>query len=307
MSTSVVAHAPAIRRIKRYGWIPDLPDRRDRLFTAPSNVVLPPRVDLRGGCPPVYDQGELGSCTAHAIAGAVEFALRHQRPDAAFTPSRLFIYYNERVIEGTVDEDAGAMLRDGIKSVATLGAPHERLWPYDIARFRVKPARPVYRDGTAHQALLYRRVAQSPDQLKGCLAAGFPFVFGFAVYESFESAAVQRTGRVPMPAPREALLGGHAVLAVGYDDALDAFLVRNSWGDSWGAHGYCTMPYGYLCDGNLSDDFWTITLVEDPPASPAGWLPRTGARRSPRFVALEMPLHLHGTSRTTTSDGNSAE
>jgi C1A family cysteine protease len=266
MLTSAVVQAPAVRRIKRYGWIPDLPDHRDRLFTAPPDIVVPARVDLRDGCPPVYDQGELGSCTAHAIAGAVEFVMRRQGIADTFTPSRLFIYYNERVIEGTVEEDAGAMLRDGIKSVARLGAPHERLWPYDIANFREKPASPVYRDGLLHQALLYRRIVQTADQMKGCLASGFPFVFGFAVYESFESEPVARTGRVPMPKPHEALLGGHAVLAVGYDDRAGVFFVRNSWGAAWGDRGYCTMPYAYLCDTNLSDDFWTITLVEGPAA-----------------------------------------
>jgi C1A family cysteine protease len=262
MLTSAV-RPPAIRRIKRYGWIPDLPDRRDRLYAAPEGVALPPRVDLRNGCPPVYDQGELGSCTAHAIAGAVEFVMRKQRLTDVFTPSRLFIYYNERVIEGTVDEDAGAMLRDGIKCVARLGAPHEGLWPYVIARFRARPTRPVYRDGLEHQALLYRRVTQTLDQMKGCLASGFPFVFGFAVYESFESDAVAATGTAPLPAPHERLLGGHAVLAVGYDDADGAFFIRNSWGDDWGDRGYGAMPYAYLTDENLSDDFWTITLVEE--------------------------------------------
>ena len=263
MLTSTAARPLAIRRIKRYGWIPDLPDRRDRLYAAPVGVVLPPRVDLRDGCPPAYDQGDLGSCTAHAIAGAVEFAMRKQQLTDVFTPSRLFIYYNERVIEGTVDEDAGAMLRDGIKSVARLGAPHEGLWPYVIAKFRARPTRPVYTDGLEHQALLYRRITQTLDQLKGCLATGFPFVFGFAVYESFESAVVRRTGRVPMPAPHEALLGGHAVLAIGYDEREGVFLIRNSWGSAWGDDGYCTMPYAYLTDPNLSDDFWTITLIED--------------------------------------------
>jgi len=262
MLTSAAVRPPALRHIKRYGWIPDLPDRRDRLYTAPAGIVLPPRVDLRAGCPPVYDQGELGSCTAHAIAGAVEFAMKKQQLEEVFTPSRLFIYYNERMIEGTVDEDAGAMLRDGIKSVARLGAPHEGLWPYVITRFRTRPARPAYRDGLDHQALLYRRMAQTLDQLKGCLAAGFPFVFGFAVYESFERASVRRTGRVPMPAGHEALLGGHAVLAVGYDDDDAVFVIRNSWGDAWGKAGYGAMPYAYLTDSNLSDDFWTITLVE---------------------------------------------
>jgi C1A family cysteine protease len=166
------------------------------------------------------------------------------------------------------------MLRDGIKSVARQGAPHERLWPYDIARFRVRPTSPAYRDGLSHQALLYRRIAQTLDQLKGCLASGFPFVFGFAVYESFESKDVTRSGEVPLPGPREALLGGHAVLAVGYDDGRSTFLIRNSWGETWGERGYGTMPYVYLRDPHLSDDFWVITLVEDGPRGVPRCAPR---------------------------------
>jgi C1A family cysteine protease len=252
------------RKIKRYGWIPDLPDSRDRMFAAPSATLgaLPPRVDLRAQCPPVYDQGALGSCTANAIAGALQFGEMKQAEADAFAPSRLFIYYNERVIEGTVDEDSGAMLRDGIKSVAKQGAPHEALWPYRITKFRDKPSAAAYKDAAHHQALLYQRVPRTRDQMKGCLADGYPFVFGFSVYESFESAAVARSGVVPLPSPRESLLGGHAVLAVGYDDATSRFVLRNSWGGGWGQAGYGTIPYDYLLDLNLSDDFWMVRLVE---------------------------------------------
>jgi C1A family cysteine protease len=256
--------APARRKIKRYGWIPDLPDRRDRIFAAkPATLrALPPRVDLRDACPPVYDQGQLGSCTAQAIAGVLQFDQARQAQPDVFTPSRLFIYYNERVIEGTVDEDSGAMIRDGIKTVAKQGAPHEALWPHVIARFRDRPTAAAYRDGSRHQAVLYERLVQTPDQLRGCLAGGFPFVFGFSVYESFESTEVARTGDVPLPRRTESLLGGHAVVAVGYDEPQRRFFVRNSWGASWGRGGYCTMPDEYLLDQGLSDDFWTITLVE---------------------------------------------
>jgi len=252
------------RRVKRYGWIPDLPDRRDLVYAAPPHVVraLPPRVDLRAGCPAVYDQGALGSCTANAIAGALEFDQMKQAEPDVFVPSRLFIYYNERVIEGTVDEDAGAMLRDGIKSVAKQGAPHEPLWPYRIARFRTRPARPAYTDGAKHRAVLYQRLVPTLDQLKGCLASGYPFVFGFAVYESFESADVARTGHASLPDQAERQLGGHAVLAVGYDDRHKWFVARNSWSADWGMDGYFTLPYAYLLDGNLSDDFWTVTLTQ---------------------------------------------
>lgn len=252
------------RAVKRYGWIPDLPDRRDRVYEAPLAALgpLPPRVDLRKACPPVYNQGMLGSCTANAIAAALEFDQMKQGQSDVFVPSRLFIYYNERVMEGTVDEDSGAMIRDGIKSVAKVGAPHEALWPYVIPKFRTRPSKPVYRDAERHQALLYQRVIPMRDQLRGCLADGYPFVFGFSVYESFESAEVEKSGRVPMPKPTERLLGGHAVLAVGYAEKTRRFIVRNSWGELWGMTGYFTMPYDFLLDPNLCDDFWRITLVE---------------------------------------------
>jgi C1A family cysteine protease len=256
--------APRKLKIQRYGWIPDLPDQRDRVFATPVATLeaLPPRIDLRPGCPPVYEQGDLGSCTAQAIAAAIEFDQQKQAQTDGFTPSRLFIYYNERVIEGTVDEDSGAMLRDGIKSVAKQGAPHETLWPYTIPKFRTKPTGAAYRDAEKHQALLYQRVPRTLAQFKGCLASGYPFVVGFSVYESFETSVVARTGDVPMPRVREEVVGGHAVLAVGYDDARGRFLARNSWGSRWGLAGHFTLPYEYLLDDGLSDDFWTIKLIE---------------------------------------------
>lgn len=252
------------QKIKRYGWIPDLPDQRDHLYAAPLEVlrVLPPSVDLRPACPPVYDQGELGSCTANAIGGAIQFTQLKEKLADTFTPSRLFIYYNERVIEGTVDSDSGAQIRDGIKSVASQGACPEELWPYVIANFAEKPPANCYQVAAQHKVALYSRVVQSLTLMKGCLASGYPFVFGFTVYESFESQQVAQTGVVPMPAASEQVLGGHAVVAVGYDDSQQRFIVRNSWGPGWGMQGYFTMPYAYLTDRGLSSDFWTIRLVK---------------------------------------------
>ncbi len=251
------------RSLRGYGWVPDLPDQRDRIYQAPLRrlAALPPSVDLRSACPDVYDQGELGSCTANAIAAALEFNQMKQEVADVFVPSRLFIYYNERVIENTVDEDAGAMIRDGIKSIAKQGGPHEALWPYNISKFRSRPNTRTYRDGAKHRAILYQRLVQTLDQLRGCLADGYPFVFGFSVYESFESDAVAKTGRMPMPKPKEKQLGGHAVLAVGYDDASQRIIVRNSWGPNWALDGYFTMPYAYITDDNLADDFWTIKRI----------------------------------------------
>ena len=251
-------------KIPQYGWIPDLPDARDHMYAAPPRVLadLPPQVDLRPHCPPVLDQGELGSCTANAIANAHLFDQQQQNARGAFLPSRLFIYYNERVMEGTVRFDAGAMIRDGIKSIAQQGACAEKRWPYTIAKFTHKPSKPCYTAALKHQAVSYQRLVPTLPQLQGCLASGFPFVFGFTVYESFESAEVARTGTVPMPRPHEPTLGGHAVLAVGYDDATQRFLVMNSWGTGWGMQGYFTLPYAYLTAGHLADDFWTVRTVE---------------------------------------------
>ncbi len=251
-------------KIQRFGWIPDLPDIRDYTFTvAPRTLAeLPPNVDLLSGCPGVYDQGLLGSCTANAIAGAMQFDQAKQGRTNCFTPSRLFIYYNERAMEGTIRVDAGAMIRDGIKSVVKQGAPREVLWPYDITQFARRPSSKAYIEAKKYQAIIYERLTPTLDQLRGCLASGYPFVFGFSVYEFFESDDVARTGTVNLPQPGEVLLGGHAVLATGYDDIVQRFNIRNSWGDQWGNGGYFTMPYTYLTDVNLSDDFWVIRLVE---------------------------------------------
>jgi len=250
-------------KIQRYGWIPDLPDHRDQLYTAPLQYLqaLPPSVDLRPKCPPVYDQGQLGSCTANAIAGAIEFDLMKQDAQV-FTPSRLFIYYNERAIEGTVDSDSGAMIRDGIKSVVQQGDCPETLWPYDIAKFADDPPKSCYQQAVQHRVVLYQRLIQDLNQMKGCLASGSPFVFGFTVYKSFEDDAVAQSGHAPMPAAGEQTLGGHAVAAVGYDDSQQWFICRNSWGSGWGMQGYFTLPYAYLTQASLSDDFWTIRLVQ---------------------------------------------
>jgi C1A family cysteine protease len=249
---------------RKYGWAPDLPDQRDHLYSAPQPVLakMPPKKDLRSGCPPVYDQGQLGSCTANAISGAIQFEQKKQKVKI-FVPSRLFIYYNERDMEGTVNSDAGAQIRDGVKSVANLGVCPEIEWPYDINKFANKPTPKCYTDATKCQAVGYQRLDSSNlNQLKGCIASGFPFVFGFTVYDAFESPEVAKTGVLNMPGPKEKVQGGHAVLAVGYDDATQRFAVRNSWGKDWGIKGYFTIPYAYLTTSNLADDFWTIRILK---------------------------------------------
>jgi C1A family cysteine protease len=168
-----------------YGWQPDLPDYRDFLYTAPRAFLkkIPSKVDLRKSCPQVYDQGALGSCTANAIGAAFEFELIKQDKAKDFMPARLFIYYNERVLEHTVNYDSGAEIRDGIKSIHKQGVCPEKMLPYDIKSFAVKPSSSCYKEALRHQLLSYHRVQRTEAQMKACLAEGYPFVFGFTVYE----------------------------------------------------------------------------------------------------------------------------
>lgn len=252
---------------RRYGWRPDKPDQRDFRYGIPTRFLeesrLPPVIDLRPHMPPVYDQGELGSCTANAGAAAVEY-LRMKNGDAPVAPSRLFIYYGERVIEGTIGEDAGAEIRDCIKELNRTGVCAEATWPYDISAFTHRPSPAAYFEAAETKAERYERLDNTHlHAVKAALADGYPVIFGFSVYESFESQAVAASGKVPMPKVSEDMLGGHAVLAVGYIAAKRRFIVRNSWGEAWGDAGYCTMPYAYLTNANLADDFWILKGLSD--------------------------------------------
>lgn len=240
---------------RQYGWVPDIPDQRDYLYKAIRPVIkLPEETNLRKYCSIVEDQGSLGSCTAQALAGNLEFL--DYKLDALYEDiSRLFIYYNERALIDTIEYDSGAMLRDGIKTLKNAGSCREALWPYTIKKFAVRPPQKCYVEAKKKVIESYHRIGSLREMLT-CLAEGYPFVFGFTVYESFESKAVAGTGIVNMPRKGEEAIGGHAVMAVGYDQKKKRFLVRNSWGAAWGLGGYFTMPFEYL--ETLADDFWTI-------------------------------------------------
>jgi C1A family cysteine protease len=257
--------------VRGLGWRPQAPDFRDYAFTR-TVAARPSSVDLRPKMPPVYDQGQLGSCTANALGAAMEYE-RTRQGESDFMPSRLFVYYNERASEGTVSTDSGAEIRDGIKVLNSEGVCPETLWPYDISMFAVKPPKRCYTSARTDTALRYEAV-QTLGDLRNALASNLSVVFGFTVYTSFESADVAKTGIVPMPVPHEKSVGGHAVLAVGYDDSAAQVIVRNSWGPGWGDAGYFHMPYAYLIGpkaaaddqakvngGYLASDFWAIEAV----------------------------------------------
>ncbi|MDA4123411.1 MAG: hypothetical protein OK456_09555, partial [Thaumarchaeota archaeon] len=202
-----------------------------------------------------------GNCTANAIAGAIEFDEIQQKMKEKFVPSRLFIYYNERAVEGTIDKDAGGQIRDGIKSVADQGVPHEKLWGYEKKILKLKPKAECYTQAKRYKTVEYLRMMHHLDELKSCLASGFPFVFGIKVYASFQSQEVANSGVLQMPKKGEKVAGLHAVVACGYDDSAQRFIVRNSFGKDWGMNGYFTIPYAYLLDPKLAHDFWTLRLL----------------------------------------------
>ena len=233
-------------------------------FTLTEVETLPSTVDISPMFTPVFDQGHLGSCSGNAFAGALEYLenKKYFEPGKPFSSlSRLFVYYCEREIEGDIPDDAGAQLSDGIKALTNVGIASESTWPYLINRFAVKPSDEAYNDASARKITASARVSalDGMDVIKRTLLSGYPIVFGFMVYSSFESDIVAQTGVVNLPMPGEQCQGGHAVVMVGYDDTTQTVKVRNSWGPAWGKGGYFTLPYAYIVNPSLTSDMWTIT------------------------------------------------
>jgi C1A family cysteine protease len=226
-----------------------------------SGIVLPASVDLTPEFPACYDQGQLGSCTANATAGLFQW-LQSKEKRASFTPSRLFIYYNERVIDGSpVSQDTGSQVGTGIKVLASLGGPNEELWPYVESKFADKPGASVYTAATEHKIHSYHNIdSTNRIEIMTCLAEGYPVAIGFTVYEQMESQAMATNPYLQLPAKGEQSIGGHAVVIVGYLTVAGVlyFIIRNSWGTDWGKNGYFFMPASYATDPDLASDFWTV-------------------------------------------------
>ncbi|MEP0857967.1 C1 family peptidase [Trichocoleus sp. DQ-U1] len=258
------------KKLKLGGYRPDTKDANDKKYSAHRFQAekLPPRVDLRHYLTPVEDQGDVGSCTGNAMAGAYEYLAMRQLGTAGDV-SRLFIYYNARSLAGEIDEDAGATLRNCIQVLRKMGACSELTWPYHPERLFHRPHDQAYEEATQFLIDDAERIDVDLYAMKHCLAEGYPFAFGLQLFDSF-----MREGNkgIPMPNPeREESQGGHAMLCVGYSDKDRVFVVRNSWGAHWGDKGYCYIPYDYMTNPEYCDDCWTIRSVTDLDYSRGVW------------------------------------
>jgi C1A family cysteine protease len=260
-STSAVLSTPSGEHPLNYDW--DLYKTAYAPRAHKSHVrrqgMLPSAVDLRDKCAPVYDQGHLGSCTAFSTAKGLREFLQRSEGERQVPLSALFEYYETRShmpIIGWImkHKDSGGTVSGAIDILKKEGAAPEETWPYDITKFADKPADASYKAASEFKVHQTTQLA-SLDDVKATLAGGHPVSFGFRVYESFKKIGAD--GMMPVPAAGEQLLGGHAVCAVGYDDAKQALIVRNSWSDKWGDKGYFYMPYSVAGDANTADDFWT--------------------------------------------------
>lgn len=242
------------------GYRRDTRDPRDLLFR-PRKLKLPSKVDLRPDLPAVLNQGSLGSCVINATSVALRYALKMQF-QAAPALSRLQGYYDVRKLQGTLDEDSGCEIRLAIKCANKIGIGRESLWPYRIRQFTDAPPPAVYQDAIHFNAMKYKRVAVNASHIKAALAQNLPVIIGVTLFESFDSKSVERTGVVPMPDTRkESILGGHAMLVVGYGQKAGHFTVRNSWGRDWGHSGDCYLPEKYVGSTRFGGDYWVVSLV----------------------------------------------
>lgn len=217
-------------------------------------------VDMRTICPKIYDQGQEGSCTANAIAANIEIEEIKQGNKNIFIPSRNFIYYNERFIEGTVNTDSGARISDGVKTINQYGICEETLWPYNTSNFTVKPAEDCYAAAKLRAGTFkVNKLSQNLEQLKQSLINGHPIVFGMVVFQSFEE--IGQDGIMKMPQPNEKICGGHCQLICGFLEDKKVFIVRNSWGDKWGDKGYSYISYDFITNREYCSDFQSISSV----------------------------------------------
>jgi len=219
---------------------------------------LPGNVDLRGQDPfPIENQEDVNSCTANSTAAAYHYCVKSEGI-ADIVPSRMFLYYNSRYLTGDLNEDDGSTNADAVKAVLEWGVCSEASWPYDTSIEFKKPPQSCYDEAARHIATSAQHVGTGLDDMKQCLADGYPFIFAFAVYSSFYD--IESDGMMPLQQSGDAYEGNHSVCVVGYDDSAQVLIVRNSWSSSFGDKGFFYMPYAYVTGDNVFDA-WCITWV----------------------------------------------
>lgn len=242
------------------GYIKDKVDTRDFIYKVNKNIVktkLPAKFTLSKTMPPVLDQSSLGSCVSNAVCNALGFLnLKMNKP--INLKSRLFNYYNTRVLEGTVNSDSGCQIRNAIKTSNKTGNCYDTTWPYEISRFQYKPPNDAYTEAARHKITVYQRVEQNRNAIKACLISGYPIITGFICYNTLFNPSVERTGDIISPTRRDYIIGGHCVLITGYNDVTQRYEIMNSWGTDWGNKGYGTIPYSYIENPNYAFDFWQM-------------------------------------------------
>lgn len=244
-----------------------VPDTRDHVitFSSAAAAAAPSSALTVSGASslPVFDQGQIGSCTANASVAMMMIKNRD-----SLMGSRMFVYYNTRSLEGTTSYDSGASLRDTLKSLNKYGMCREASWPYRNYLLVSQPTAYCYQQGAKEEAVRYATFSNTITNMKTCLQNNYPFVFGMVVYQSFMTQQVANTGIIPVPnTSTEKQVGGHALLCIGYDDSKQCFLVRNSWGTSWGIQGNCWIPYVVLSNPNLTFDLWVLYTTNSLPAT----------------------------------------
>ena len=249
------------RRQFKLNWKPSPFDSRDYKFSERFTLppTLPDKADVNSLIPEVWDQQSYGSCVFHGTGMNVLYVSREQNRE--IDPSRLFLYYVTRELEGTLNEDSGAYVRDAFKMLSKVGVCKESTWPYSKDMF-MKPSDIAYKEATQTLGVQYHKLNNtSLSELQSCIALGKPFVMGFTVYNSFMYGNWKDT--MPLPKKGEQILGGHCVIAVSYDNSRQAFRMKNSWSKNWKDGGYFWMPYSFITNPNECDDFWVLEKVSD--------------------------------------------
>jgi len=293
----------------KLNWRPSPPDERDfkslrklsAPVTLPSSLRVSPKI-------PVYNQQNAGSCVGNGCCEGFRYEVAQLVGNFDFEPSRLFVYWNARDIDGSTNDDGGTYIRSGFKAMNKNGLCLEKFHPYDdsLAAVVKKPSLEAYENGLKNVTVKYARVDQNETAIKQTLVSGAVVVFGFTVYDSFFGSWSETTGMMPLPKKNEGIQGGHCEIIIGYDDSKKAFLVQNSWGTDWGKGaikgegGLSWMPYSFITNPNEADDFWCIEEVKiDDGSIPVPPTPSTIDWKTAANVLFKTSKELYAVKKST--------